>query len=542
MSSTLNVGHHPHNPPKFLPDSTQISNLREILRSNHVPPEETSHFQSVLTSSPATLAEYDAEIERLRSLLRKTVSDRATFHAYTEGCRSALSPIRRLPAELLVEIFAIVLVESDDINATTTPQQEMSRLSKDNLLRLSQVSFWWRGIVMGTPMLWSTIVVDMRQWQTHTTSTALGLISLSLERGGNFPLKIEVMGETTFSDVRLVLEKLIQQSSRWREVALSVTASAFGLLSTAKGRLPRLESLRFCVRDGGSLPTEVDVFETAPRLTDLTIRGRASNLPVTLPWRQLRNFRYIGWVSTDLPDALYLLSRLSLEAEVEFETRVSDAHLPLDLHSVVCEAWSFMMTLEPGNDVNSAELIFANILAHLALPNVSDFCLAAKSPCLLGSDALYDLASRSSFDSSLTVLELNQVGILDGALLQLLPGLPRLRYLYICDLPAAGPDDPERVIITDLLFLSLTSKPGTQPLVPNLKFLSLSSLLRFRDDIFLDLVTSRVFPCLDDEEPFHVDLLWLPGHKRELDRSCHRQLSELSCQNKLAFIFEMDDN
>ncbi|KAJ7288952.1 hypothetical protein C8J57DRAFT_1707215 [Mycena rebaudengoi] len=465
MSSTPNLYYHPHNPPKFFPDSTQISNLREILRSNRVPPEETSHFQSV---GPRLCTGHACEIRRRN----RTASVSAKKYA-----------------ELLVEIFAIVLVESDDIKATTTPQQEMSRLSKDNLLRLSQVSFWWRGIAIGTPMLWSTIVVDMRQWQTRTTSTALRLISLSHERGGNFPLKIEVIGEATFSDVRLVLKKLIQQSSRWREVALSVTASAFGLLSTAKGRLPRLESLRFC----------------------------------------LRNFRYIGWVSTDLSDALYLLSRLSLEAEVDFETRASDAHLPLDLHSVVCEAWSFMMTLELGNDVNSAELIFANILAHLALPNVSDFCLAAKSPCLLGSDALYDLASRSSFDSSLTVLELNQVGILDEALLQLLPGLPRLRYLYICDLPASGPDDPERVIITDLLFLSLTSNPGTQPLVPNLKFLSLSSLLRFRDDIFLNLVTSRVFPCLDDEKPLHVDLLWLPGHKRELDRSCHQQLSELSC-------------
>ncbi|KAJ7288875.1 hypothetical protein C8J57DRAFT_1047079 [Mycena rebaudengoi] len=170
------------------------------MRSNRFP-AETSHFQSVLASSPATLAEYDVEIGRLQSLLKKAISDRATLHAYTEGCRSVLSPIRRLPAELLVEIFATALDESDGLTArTTTPQQEIRRLSNEDLLRLSQVSFWWRGIAVGTPMLWSTITINMRQWKKYwgrefPIDVALGLISLSLERGGNFPLKIAVLGE-----------------------------------------------------------------------------------------------------------------------------------------------------------------------------------------------------------------------------------------------------------------------------------------------------------------------------------------------------------
>ncbi|KAJ7288936.1 hypothetical protein C8J57DRAFT_1495198 [Mycena rebaudengoi] len=525
MSSTPNIG---HNPPKFFPDSTQISNLREILRSNRVPPE-TSHFQSVLASSPATLAEYDAEIERLRSLLQKMVSDRATFHAYTEGCRSVLSPIRRLPAELLVEIFATAL--------------EMRRLSKHNLLRLSQVSFWWRGIAAGTPVLWSTITINMCQWQSlrFNLDAALELISLSLERGGNFPLTI-VLIATTSREGRLLLEKLIQHSSRWRRVVFSMTASLFKLLSAAKGKLPRLESLRICVLDGGSLPTKVDVFETAPRLSNLTIEKPANKIPVTLPWLQLRTFKYVGGSLRDLRDALGLLSHLPPEADVNFRADVSSAHLPLDLHSVVSEASSIMMTLKLETDMNHAGLVCAGILAHLTLPNMAAFYLNTRSPCLLGHDALHDLAERSSFNSSLTVLQLSQVGILDEALLQLLSRLPRLRELYICDLPASGPDCPERVIITDLLLLSLTSVPDTHPLVPDLRVLSLTSLLRFRDNIFLDLVTSRVFPCRRDEKPFYADLLWLPGHERELDHSRRKQLSELSRQGKLDFVFRMDDD
>jgi hypothetical protein len=423
----------------------------------------------------------------------------------------------------------------------------MRRLSNDNLMRLSQVSFWWRGIAIGTPMLWSTITINMRQWGSgggkFCRDAALGLISLSLERGGNWPLKIKVEGGATFSDVRVVLEKLIQQSSRWREVVLSMTAPAFGLLSTANGNLPRLESLHLSVMGEGSLPTEADVFETAPQLIHLTIQGQTSNIPVTLPWPQLRIFKYFGGVAKDLPDALYLLSRLSLGAKVDFETRVSDAHLSLDLNPVVCEASFFLMTLKLEDDVDHARfrLVCADILAHLTLPNVSAFYLNTQSPCLLVPNALHDLVSRSSFDSNLTILQLSRVAIPAKSLLQLLSGVPRLRELYICDLPASGPENLEQVIITDLFLISLTSVPDAQPLVPDLRVLSLTSLLRFHDDILLDLITSRVFSCGEDEMPFWTDLLWLPGHERELDRSCRKQLSELVCQDKLAFNFEMDD-
>ncbi|KAJ7286795.1 hypothetical protein C8J57DRAFT_1495289 [Mycena rebaudengoi] len=176
-------------------------------------------------------------------------------------------------------------------------------------------------------------------------------------------------------------------------------------------------------------------------------------------------------------------------------------------------------------------------LLAVTLPNVSTVYLNTQSPCLLGHDVLHDLAERSSFNSSLIVLQLSRVAILPEVLLQLLSGLPRLRELYICDLPASGPENPERVIITDLLFLSLTSIPDTQPLVPDLRVLNLTSLLRFRDDIFLDFVTSRVFPCRGDEMPFYTDFLWLPGHERELNHSCRKQLSELLHQNKLDFGF-----
>ncbi|KAJ7146922.1 hypothetical protein C8R44DRAFT_552905, partial [Mycena epipterygia] len=60
-----------------------------------------------IAESPDELARYDSEIQQLQDRLDGLRSERATLESYANGCRSVLSPVRRLPAELLVDIFDI---------------------------------------------------------------------------------------------------------------------------------------------------------------------------------------------------------------------------------------------------------------------------------------------------------------------------------------------------------------------------------------------------------------------------------------------------
>ncbi|KAJ6551161.1 hypothetical protein B0H19DRAFT_893855, partial [Mycena capillaripes] len=51
------------------------------------------------------LGRYDAEIERLQNALDLLPVERAALASHFEACRGVFSPIRRLPTELLVQIF-----------------------------------------------------------------------------------------------------------------------------------------------------------------------------------------------------------------------------------------------------------------------------------------------------------------------------------------------------------------------------------------------------------------------------------------------------
>jgi hypothetical protein len=87
-----------------LPNPSQIAELQNILRSNSLPPELSS-IQTTISAAPTELERYDWAINSVQNELNRLSSERRTLAFYTDGCRSALFPIRRVPVEVLVEIF-----------------------------------------------------------------------------------------------------------------------------------------------------------------------------------------------------------------------------------------------------------------------------------------------------------------------------------------------------------------------------------------------------------------------------------------------------
>lgn len=125
----------------LLPSSFQIIQLRDILRSNTFPQQAVaSSLQRVTEESSLELARYNAEILRLEETLAKLRSDRNALELYSGECRSVFSPVRRLPIELLIEIFDLCSPPGSDIvSDTTTQTEELDRIAKKHLLHLSQV-------------------------------------------------------------------------------------------------------------------------------------------------------------------------------------------------------------------------------------------------------------------------------------------------------------------------------------------------------------------------------------------------------------------
>ncbi|KAF8161737.1 hypothetical protein K438DRAFT_1504444, partial [Mycena galopus ATCC 62051] len=131
------------------------------LRSNEYPTHvQASHCQEIISSSPAEIERYDVEISRLEAILEQTKHNRALVEDYLRLCRYTISPIRRLPSEILTEIFAFFLPEipngmMSSLSFGFSNEEELSRVANVDLLRLSEVCSRWHRLVMGTPFLWS---------------------------------------------------------------------------------------------------------------------------------------------------------------------------------------------------------------------------------------------------------------------------------------------------------------------------------------------------------------------------------------------------
>ncbi|KAJ7088214.1 hypothetical protein C8R43DRAFT_1244801 [Mycena crocata] len=127
---------------RYLPTPNEAAQLQALLRSNSLP-DEPSHFLSGIASSSDDIARYDTEIDRIQKLVRiltQLESNRVLLHEYSAGYCSVFSPVRRLPTEILAEIFALCAseVESyyhsrDSLRSETT---RFERAAQSHLLRL----------------------------------------------------------------------------------------------------------------------------------------------------------------------------------------------------------------------------------------------------------------------------------------------------------------------------------------------------------------------------------------------------------------------
>ncbi|KAJ6480771.1 hypothetical protein C8R47DRAFT_1135714 [Mycena vitilis] len=97
---------HPLLPPDALPTPVQKEALLQLLRSSSIP-QDSSSCESAITASAAALGQYDSEIERLQETLQLMRANRTKLqkHLRLAACRNVFSSVRRLPPELLCEIF-----------------------------------------------------------------------------------------------------------------------------------------------------------------------------------------------------------------------------------------------------------------------------------------------------------------------------------------------------------------------------------------------------------------------------------------------------
>ncbi|KAF7345505.1 F-box domain-containing protein [Mycena venus] len=511
----------------LLPNSQDtVDHLLDNLRVN-VLPRETTHLRAVVSSAPTELALYKKHITTLADIIMSHDSGTSVFQyeellralartraecnrlsQYSAICSSALSPVRRLPAEILIQVFLLCVPVARDFNSKDYAA-EINRLNHHDLLQLAHVCAHWRALALGTPAFWRVLDLDLMFW----SHKMLPLVQTALERSANSPLVVRIGAPDNVAVDRSVLELIAQHSGRWQAALFYMDFTPYTSLSAIRGNLP-----------SPGVPSH------SPRLIDVTYTGPAMALKC-LPWKQLTRFEYPDLHRDDLSAALSVLQYFP--PAMTFELRRLVSPVSLDGEALLPPVVSDLTELTIEFSFHSSGSI-ADVLQRLTLPCLSSLDVAVwlygeSPPVSWDQTAFQRFCMRSACHKTLTTLYILHVAISAEDLLDCLGELKALKALVVADHPTIG-DVPEKILLTDELFRRLAEEesPTVPRLIPKLAVFGGLSLLRFDEVVYLKFVHSRVLSRKGVEFESHIR--WHSGSARELKPTVSEELRRFSAE------------
>ncbi|KAJ7064755.1 hypothetical protein C8F01DRAFT_1128025 [Mycena amicta] len=431
-------------------------------------------------------------------------STRKQTIALRDECLALSAPARRLPSELLVEIFRYLQLDyvAHLWNKVDNPFSS-SESSRDDIRALGRVCWRWSTIVNSTPTLWSTISVDLELWLD---------LPNALERSGTVPLDICIYFHPSASADRdelpiLPLDMLLAHSEWWRNLSVIGPASLLHLQylhsKQPEQSFPSLAGILLC---GSASGTEFPL--TILESSKLEMLALPANLYLQLVPDHALVLMSVG--EEELGGVIGALERLPPHAQVSLHLHVlyfPCRSLPPTHSAINLLAIHSQDLLDP---TESKALLGAIFTATLFITRSADSGGAVYWPQDSDSNAFLELATRSGFSNNLETLSLQGVFLSTDEIVQCLAALPRLASLTIADQLEERAEVTEynafvyrywtQQVITDGLLRALTLEPSSDnkvELVPQLAELTLT--LHSGDSVIdgfslLALIRSRLKP------------------------------------------------
>lgn len=453
------------------------SNLSlSLIRSDFVPsPMEQEVINQTIQETHSEIESLDDEILQVEALFSRLTEQKRDLVAFTRGQQSLLSPIRRIPAEILGDIFLYCC-----------PAINIGNWRGNSLVwQLGEVCYYWRTVIMSLHEIWARMDITMQAYMARPQEypgymkTIDHLVATCLSRSGDCPLSFALATHGTHPAFSSVFDQLFAYSDRWFEVSLEVDWLTFlPNLTQIKDRIPRLRSLTLKARIGtGHYIHPIDAFEVAPQLSRLEIE----NFPypvfrLKIPWFQLTHYKSIS--SSHGPGEFCEILRRMPNLKY-FETSL-DRGLPgqgtdhqwlLNLRELSVRVPSFYLS---------------NILDPLISPNLNNFRLSGSdSTDNFTPDAILSLFQRSG--CMLRSLTLTSTSV--NCVYRILEQCPSIELLNVGFLDYAQ----------DLLHELVWRGIGAPLLAPNLHTFVLSFCHDGTElvEILVDLLRSRMIarPC-----------------------------------------------
>ncbi|KAJ7572002.1 hypothetical protein C8J56DRAFT_85510 [Mycena floridula] len=283
-----------------------LSPLQALLNSNQPPSfMEESHFRTKLSESVEALNDLTQQILETRQRLKSLLEQQALKEQELRDYRLVLHPFRRLPKEILSEIFLSFIDEDFDPNDA----YDTSLDCNEPMWRIPRVCQYWRSLSLGLPRMWSTIRLssgdfDLTSAQSAKQTQRLYILGVQLQRSASHHLNVSFYHSEPIPSAHPLLQVMCPTSHRWKNLLIRAETSSFASFSNIRASLPSLTSLHlgWLQHDDDddqplSAIRSLTMFEFTPRLVSLSGQPHIlNNMP--LPWAQLTSYDSKGVIRT----------------------------------------------------------------------------------------------------------------------------------------------------------------------------------------------------------------------------------------------------
>nr|GAT54654.1 predicted protein [Mycena chlorophos] len=399
------------------------------------------------------------------------------------------TPIHKLAAELLIEIFILV---PNDTHSSRWPQTVP--------LRLSAVCRSWRCIAIGTPRLWLKLsfwrVLHLPAGSQQNAQTLAGVARDLLRRSAPHAISIEFEPHLhTAGDRRVaqaLWDEIVQVADRWRKIYLGVDVLSL-LHDTSPRNLPRLRHLKISSDsslyvDSRISHPEITFFADAPQLSQSELNNLPNALCVALPWTQLKTVD----LSSFRPSRFHyfeILPRCTALVDLFLVVRAwseDDPSVPPETSPIEFPALRYLkLELSLNEDNEDGVGVFDAFFLRVHAPKLLSLDLncggydeeqveLAGIGTFLGRSPLVD---NITIKQCATLLRGNYV----LEILDLVPSVTKLRFIHCSE------------VVNDAVLQRLTyhaSDPN--PAAPCLEvFEAISECKEFDEDVALEMIASR---------------------------------------------------
>ncbi|KAJ7209063.1 hypothetical protein C8J57DRAFT_1609915 [Mycena rebaudengoi] len=288
----------------------------ELLNTNR-PPTELQSVQVQETIRQHDLAHFhlDGAIIDARAALANLILHQTRAGYERQRLKSILSPVRRVPPEILGELFQLsVELCREDVDYSIDNSQQSPLL-------LSHVSSLWQRVALDTPRLWEHLTLKHPRFSMKPRLA--DLVDRSHPHRLMVSLRLEDPLSLPQSNVFQDMISLPAFNERVKDLTLYTCNQVFHeFVDNPEPSFPHLSRLALDIAmkrssSPPSLSSVMELFRLAPQLTNLHVQctwspsARVITEPFAprFPWSQLADL--ILWVDLELHVARFLLSQCS---------------------------------------------------------------------------------------------------------------------------------------------------------------------------------------------------------------------------------------